>query len=65
MAKTMHTTAPIKNKGDELFAPIKLNVGLGRVGHQQHIGGTGPAVNRKKYSSKNRSGQTRRAIAEY
>lgn len=64
MAK-MKNTAPIKDKHAELFAPMALNVGLGRVGHQTHIGGTGYAANRKKFSRKNRSGQTRKAVAEY
>jgi hypothetical protein len=63
MAKKMHTTAPIKDKGAELFAPIKLSVGLGRVGHQQHTGGTGFHNSRKRAG--NRSQQTRKAVAEY
>jgi hypothetical protein len=61
----MHTTTPIRNKKDELFAPMPLTVTLGRVGHQQHTGGSGFTVNKKKFSRKNRKGQTRKAIAEY
>lgn len=61
MAKKMHNTAaPVKDKG--LFAPIVLNVGLGRVGHQQHTGGTGFHNSRKKNS---RGQQQRKAIADY
>lgn len=64
MAK-MHTTAPVRNKHDELFAPMPLPNTLGRIGHQQHTGGSGFAANKKKFTRKNRSGQTRKAVAEY